>query len=354
MECYINTTAGELRHTTVSWSIALIVNPMVVAFGIFSNLVFIFVVYRVKSMQTITNIFLFNLSVADTSLLVVSFLPDIRRYIISYNLVSFNSPAGCIATSLLTYLFYYASLWTITLVSVERYLAVCHPLKYTSWKSKRRPLGLVTASWIVSLLFASFAAPSSTRFYCVLSEQDGSVLERIPVCFPSCQWCLVALEWTDVLQFFIALFVNVVLYSLIIKRLTRTLLLVNNDDDNGDDDDVDKDTSRLKKEARIARDSVIRMLIINGIVFFICLFPFTIVNIMYIGIDSKWFYVNKNTRIHFTGTGRVMFLINSSLNPIIYNATNARYRMAFKEAFGFTTNNKQESNGESGSRVTKL
>ena len=312
-----------------------------VAFGVVSNLAFISVVYRMKSMQTTTNIFLLNLSIADISLLVVAFTPCIRRYIIYYDVKSFNSPAGCIATSFLIYLFFYVSLWTITLVSVERYLAVCHPLKYTSWKSKRRLLGLVTASWLVSLLFASLAVPSTTMISCVILEDDGLVLERIPVCVYTCQGCFMAVMWTDLLQFAIALIVNVVLYSLIIKRLTKTSLPRNNDDDDDDDDadhnDNNKDTKTLKKQAKRAQDALVRMLIINGIVFFICLFPFTIVNIVYIGIDplNEWFSVHNNALVALLWIGRVLYLLNSSLNPIIYNATNARYRMAFKQAFGF-------------------
>ena len=117
--------ALRFQFSTIFWILILIFIPLVTAFGICSNFAFIFVVYRVEAMRTITNIFLVNLAIADSSLLIVAFAQYIGSYVYSpvYDFgFSFDNALafGCVTSNSLTYLCYYASLWTVTLVSVER------------------------------------------------------------------------------------------------------------------------------------------------------------------------------------------------------------------------------------------
>ena len=56
-QCDVNYTSDELtqyQYSTVSWSVILVFVPLVEAFGVSSNFAFIFVVYCIKSMRTIT------------------------------------------------------------------------------------------------------------------------------------------------------------------------------------------------------------------------------------------------------------------------------------------------------------
>ena len=73
----------ESIYSTASWIFVLIFVPVVAMFGILCNTAFIFVVYRVKFMRSITNIYLVNLAIADSSLLIAAFSQYIGDYIIS-------------------------------------------------------------------------------------------------------------------------------------------------------------------------------------------------------------------------------------------------------------------------------
>ena len=316
----------ELQYSTISWSIILIFIPLVTAFGLSCNAAFIFVVHRVKAMRNTTNIFLINLAIADSFLLIVVGIRSVGGYVNSpvYDFSSFTLFV-CAIFSFLTYLCTFTSLWTITLVSIERYLAVCHPLWYRHVNSKRRAICLAIFSWFVSLPFATIILlGTSTPTTCIVSS--SVITHRISACDHdnNCEWCYTTVIATDLLQFVIALFLNIVFYSLIVRKLTKSTF-------NG----VSKlHMSTSVRKRTETRNSVAKMLIVNGIVFFVCLTPFSIVNIVNI------YSIKLNDKLKpfsspFVWIGRFMFLLNSALNPLIYNAANSRYRLAFKQTFPF-------------------
>ena len=235
-QCDFNFTSDELmqdhQYSTVSWSVILIFLPLVAAIGVTSNLAFIFVVYRVKSMRTTTNIFLVNLAISDSSLLIVAFGQSIGGYAKSpmYNLgFSSDTVLGCVSGGFLIYLCYYTSLWTVTLVSIERYLAVCHPLWYMYMRSTQRSVYLTLSSWIIAALFASPTAVGIVVNICIFTSEGGEIIEQKSICYDDCYYCIIVLYATDVIQFVIALIVNIVLYSLIIRKVGKSFFAEAND-----------------------------------------------------------------------------------------------------------------------------
>ena len=328
-QCDVNKTSVEAledQYSTVSWSAILIFVPLITAFGLLCNSAFIFVVYRVKAMHTITNVFLVNLAIADFSLLTVGLSQYIGSYANSpkYDLgFSFYTVFGCITPNFLIYLCYYASLWTVTLVSVERYLAVCHTIWHRHVKSTRRALRLVVVTWIISVLFAIPTIPKRyIQTICVFSSDiDDEIVELMPQCWHRCKSCIAVLYITDLLQFMIALIVSVVLYSLIVRRLTKSTKL----------HEVQRHKSQRAAHPR--RNTVARMLIVNTIIFFVCLTPFAIVNVYNLRYVFNLSTSDSIIKLPLRWVGRVLFLFNSALNPIVYNATNSKYRLAFQEVF---------------------
>ena len=301
----------------MSWFLVLIFVPMITGCGIFWNSAFMFVVYRVKTMRTITNIFLVNLAVADLSVLVVASSQYIGSHINSSahsHDFSFYSVVGCTLPDFLIYTCYYTSLWTITLVGIERYLAVCRPVWYRHMRDNGRAIRMICIAWVVSTLFASITIPYTTVKYRFISI-DG-IVEQKPSCCRACKWCKITIYTTDLLQFFISLLINIVLFSLIVRGLNSNLSM---------------------KKPNHVRNSVAKMLIINGIVFFVCLTPFSIINVVNL---CKIFELlpseESSTFITlFYWIGRVLFLLNSALNPVVYAFANPTYRAAFKKTFRF-------------------
>ncbi len=334
--CHENKTIVEYAHNVysqASWSFVVIFVPLVAVFGIVSNFSFIFVVYRVQEMRNVTNIYLVNLAIADCSLLIAAFIQYIGDYINSpvYDLhFSFHTAFGCSVPNFLIYLSYNTSLWTITLVSFERYLAICHIFWHRLVNNRSRAIRLVLLIWIFSLLFAGLAAPYSPGYVCIFKSSNyDKIYKRIPFCNFVCKWCEGALYMLDCIQFSTALCLNIVMYSLIINKLGKSKCLTENSGSGNIRNNVVR--------AIHTRNAVAKMLIINGVVCFICLTPFSIANMEGIfhyfggGVFSDHFID------HLGWAGRVLFLLNSALNPLVYNLINSRYRHAFKQVFHLRT-----------------
>ena len=104
-------------------------------------------------------------------------------------------------------------------------------------------------------------------------------------------------------------------------------------------------------ETRSVRNQIARMLILNGIVFFLCLLPFRFVqlnNISIIVLRGPIFAFDVDV---LAWVGRVTGLLNYAVNPFLYNVSNAKYRAAFVQAFTFR---KSKKSPESDGRVFKL
>ena len=236
-----------------------------------------------------------------------------------YNLgVSFDTNFGCFMI-FPVYLCYYASLWTITMVSIERFIAVCRPLLYRRISSKRRAFRITLGAWLASAVFASFSAPVSVMQLCVVS-QDGLIEDYFPNCLSYCDVCRTVLNITDLMQFVLSLIINITMYTLILVALNKSPM----------------SSIQSNDRATHVRNAVAKMLMINGVVFFICLFPYTIVNVYNIGLLFNWITSKGNWIDVYRLLATILYLSNSALNPVIYNVTNAKYRSAFKEAFGFS------------------
>lgn len=76
------------------------------------------------------------------------------------------------------------------------------------------------------------------------------------------------------------------------------------------------------------------MLIINAVVFFLCLVPFEVYRINYFSFLLRGVgFMSGPTATMLIEIGRVSSLLNATINPVIYNMTSSQYRVASKKAF---------------------
>ena len=141
-ECDDQLDINNLTHEeTVSlvyfpneWFVYEVFWPLLLAFGLLTNLSFIFVVYRSPQLRTQTYSYLVNLSLFDlmfvisnTSRRIIQYTSSPLRY--DNNLAGLT---GCVIFGYIDGLCYAGSSTFITLVSFERYLAICYPI-YHHW-----------------------------------------------------------------------------------------------------------------------------------------------------------------------------------------------------------------------------
>lgn len=86
-----------------------------------------------------------------------------------------------------------------------------------------------------------------------------------------------------------------------------------------------------------ARRQVVSMLGTVVVFFFICLLPFKIFTLWFIVTsDEDIQMMGPETYYHVLNFCRVMFYLNSAINPILYNVMSSKFRTAFLKALGFT------------------
>lgn len=97
--------------------------------------------------------FLFcNLSVNDVIGNTV-LLPQLMAHVLSTKrFITYNQ---CVAQAFYTHMFGSASHLILVIMAIDRYVAICHPLRYTSIMTSRTVVGLSAVAWGVSLLLVS-------------------------------------------------------------------------------------------------------------------------------------------------------------------------------------------------------
>ncbi|KAH9419754.1 Substance-K receptor [Dermatophagoides pteronyssinus] len=129
-------------YQQILWSIIFGTMVFVAAGG---NIIVIWIVLTNKRMRTVTNYFLVNLSVAD---IMVSTLNVIFNFIYMLNS---NWPFGelfCKITNFIAILSVGASVFTLMAISIDRYLAIVHPLRPRM--SRTATVIIIVIIWIAS------------------------------------------------------------------------------------------------------------------------------------------------------------------------------------------------------------
>ncbi|ERE65043.1 probable G-protein coupled receptor 101 [Cricetulus griseus] len=112
------------------------------------NVVLGYVLHRKPQLLQVTNRFIFNLLVTD--LLQISL---VAPWVMATSIPVFwpLNIHFCTALVSLTHLFAFASVNTIVVVSIDRYLSIIHPLSYPSKMTNRRGYALLYGTWIMAI-----------------------------------------------------------------------------------------------------------------------------------------------------------------------------------------------------------
>ncbi|XP_072049741.1 growth hormone secretagogue receptor type 1-like [Amphiura filiformis] len=323
--------------------------PIVFVFGFVGNVAFLFVVARLKEMRTLTNFYLANLAIVDLLYVTLTAVRSCLQYALSNGLKGseiFRTNTQCLIGYGSEYATFYASLSLVTLVTFERFLAICYPLKHRAVNTKKRTVTLVVISWVIAVGIAVPVAPAAGRIskICLLWPSTER-WQKYPAMAYTCYYVTPGFinirDLALFIPFVIVLVINTVLYSQIIARLSNRAVITN-------------ERSKEQSSANKVRNQVARMLIINGIIFFLCLVPYQVdkfhrIFSRYTGI----YWYDKDTRAAINWVSKCLLILNSSINPYVYNFTNNKYRSAFVKALGLAKNDAKSSTKMSSAASTK-
>ena len=211
---------------------------------------------------------------------------------------------------------------TILAITLDRYYAVCHPIKAQYTCTFDRMLKTVGVVWAI-------AAVASSPLIVIAQFRDSRFVDGTPikVCRQPIRTHITKAYVISVVVifFFIPFVVVSLFYSFISRRL------------NADGDAVRmKNGMGVTQQRYAARRQVITMLFTMVFVFFLCLIPGrAIVLWVTFAKPSQLVSIGFEGYLCLTYFPRVLHFTNSAVNPIIYSLISTKFRLAFRRIFSF-------------------
>ncbi|XP_051930563.1 neuromedin-U receptor 1 [Hippocampus zosterae] len=302
--------------------------------GVFGNVLTCTVIARNKVMWTPTNYYLFSLSVSD--LLVLLLGMPLELYELWQNYPFLFGKGGCYFKIFLFETVCLASILNVTALSVERYIAVVHPLRAKYVVTRTHARRVILTVWGISVLCAlpntslhgiSFLTSNST-------SPDGPHKVKIS---DSAMCTLVKPQWiynliiqvTTLLFFFLPMLTISVLYTLIGLQLKQERMHQTMEAKSGTGQDSFCSVRTQQQKAR--RRQVTKMLFVLVVVFGICWAPFHTDRLVWSFI-TEWTDSRQQIFEYVHILSGVFFYLSSAVNPILYNLMSTRFREMFKDA----------------------
>ncbi|XP_022081010.1 allatostatin-A receptor-like [Acanthaster planci] len=293
--------------------------------GILGNIGFLAVVHCHKPLRNSTNVYLANLAVSDILVLVFGIIATTLNNMSNYR------PSDWIACSyhLAATVPYYSSMYLVSLVAWDQYLAVCRPFKHRIASSHSRNTKLVVAAWTVSIMYTLLAnmegivSDNGCRILQPPMKQVHSAISVVTSGSNHDQSLLAQhLDLAKPIPFVATLLFNVVAYVRIIRSIRRCLLRrAKSSRQQG---------PRWLENLRKWRIQITRMLVINTVLFFGCnLMRMVLLVASYIqkALGSERLLIEDETLSIYSF---LLLLFRSSINPLMYGLTNATYRQGFR------------------------
>ncbi|XP_063636054.1 cholecystokinin receptor type A-like [Cydia splendana] len=365
-----NVTRNVTRNVSSNayeWRFILPPYILIFTLSISGNCMVIATLANNKRMRTVTDVYLLNLAISDF-LLGVFCVPFTlvgqiyRRFLFG--------PFLCRIIPFLQAVSVSVDVWTLVAISLERYFAICRPLKSRKWQTQCHAYKMIGLVWLLSVMLNLPILIVST-----LQPMRGNAYKCREV-WPSLELERAFNLGLDAALLLIPIFVMVFAYSLIVTKLWRGMQheikhnfklqrqlsekssgrdTGSNSNEicckNGSVKKKDKDTNVVKEllksthnmntvdldfrhairsthtEKSIeAKRKVIRMLFVIILEFFICWTPLHVINTIYLFYPKELYkYVGSKGII----TLQLLAYCSSFSNPITYCFMNHRFRQDF-------------------------
>ncbi|XP_061641842.1 neuromedin-U receptor 1 isoform X1 [Phyllopteryx taeniolatus] len=281
--------------------------------GLSGNLLTCAVVAKHKKMRNTTNLYLVSLAVSD--LLMLAFGMPMEIYDLWQNYPFPFGAGGCYFKTFIFETVCFASILNVTALSVERYIAVMHPLKTRYITTKRHTKRVIGAVWAVSMVCAVPNMSLHGIFYLQGRMRESAICTVLqPV------WMYhMLMQITTVCFFFVPMMVIGVLYLVMglhlgrETRQRRVTLGKNWGSDEGG-----------------RRTQVIKMLSIVVAVFGVCWAPFHTERLLWSSV-GQWTDLMHNIYQYVHILSGVLFYLSSAVNPVIYSLISTRFRECFSD-----------------------
>ncbi|CDQ95041.1 unnamed protein product [Oncorhynchus mykiss] len=147
-----NSTMCDYSEWKPSYSVIPVLYMLIFILGLSGNGVVIFTVWRAQAKRRSADIYIGNLAMAD-----LTFVLTLPLWAV-YTALGYHWPFGvalCKISSYVVLLNMYASVFCLTAMSFDRYLAIVHSLSSTQLRTRGHMQASLTAIWLLSGLLAA-------------------------------------------------------------------------------------------------------------------------------------------------------------------------------------------------------
>ncbi|XP_076595782.1 5-hydroxytryptamine receptor 4-like [Chaetodon auriga] len=294
--------------------------------AIMGNLFIIAAVTRFQSLQTPTNAFVVSLAVADFLVAVLVMPFSLVRSIDSWHF----GRCFCRVHFLLDVTFCTSSIFNLSCIALDRYIAVCDPLHYPARMSPRRVAMLLLLCWILPLVISFLCVSLGVYTQSPLAVISSSAQQDTQTCLVSFQ--VPYAFATSAMSFFIPTGFMLFAYGKIFKAAQRQGRWIHAIDQHTGQLQMNQTTVRTastrRAQTHVERYSLkkewkaIKTLGLIMGVFMCCWLPFFCVNVIH---PLKGYSVSSLVLEASLWLGYA----NSSVNPFLYTLFNKNYRHVF-------------------------
>ncbi|XP_046890347.1 neurotensin receptor type 1 [Hypomesus transpacificus] len=314
----------DLDVNTDIYSKVLVTVIYVVLFavGCLGNSITLYTLLTKKSLQNLqstVHYHLASLAVSDLLILVLSMPIEL------YNFIWFHHPwvfgqAVCKGYYFLRDGCSYATALNIASLSVERYMAICHPFKAKSIMSRSRTRKLISGMWLASFLLAT-----PMLFTMGLVDKGESICTAIvsPVTIKT------VLQVNALLSFLVPMAAISALNGIIANQLLRMFKEAEQDNPLcivGGNPTILSVTVEPNRAQSLRHGVLVLRAVV--IAFVVCWLPYHARRLMFCYV-TEWTDELYDLYHYLFMVTNVLFYVSSAINPVLYNLVSANYRQTF-------------------------
>ncbi|XP_060068833.1 neuropeptide receptor 15-like [Ylistrum balloti] len=321
-----STTSEGLNSTTIHGQLPNVSTANIIGFslaffivgltGIVGNALVIYVILADKKMrQSMTNMLIINLAIADGIVLVFG-IPEIVQFMLNRGWILGEVMCRLERTLLVVGL--YVSVMTLVSLCIERYIAIIFPIKAHLMCTRRHTLIVIVVIWTLSI---GCGSPTLLFNQVIASDRYQDTVEFCQIILPGHGvGSYILYKYVEAtLFYFIPLIIQVICYIVIGKTL---FIGVEELHGNGRQN---VDHKRLS-DALKRRRAVVKMLIASVLIYFLSYSPHQILLVYNTfrrsSFQDTWVYLVFVT---------ILAYVNSAANPILYCIFSQNFRSHFAE-----------------------
>ena len=291
-----------------------IIFGIIFVLGLAGNILVISVIVINQQMRSTTNILIFSLALADLCFIIFCVPFTAAAYVIPLY------PFGEVWCKIYQYLIYvcaYASVYTLVVMSLDRYLAVVHPISSMRYRTKLNAILVVVVIWVLILLGnIPLLIDHGLHDYDYAGLRRACVnLKGIPLHSGdeerSRAYAKVFFGMFFMVGYVVPLFTICVLYGFMLKRLLYGVV----------------PGGSQRAESIRSKKRVTKMVVIVVAIFALCWMPIQIIFM----VQKFGHFANDHIGIAGQMAANCLAYMNSCVNPILYAFLSENFRRSFRK-----------------------